>query len=203
MTKEEVKILKDVLLDVYEFLDRFVECYKDDEPIESGEKTDAQRFAEKLPVLKKFLETKDPFTIKKPPIIKLEENKIENPNVQEFLECMFGCDDKTKQTIKNHLYAIAKYARESVNPNYRYCVIDGDISECYLTDDIGVAMEFAAKKSKAQHDWRVLSISKCKDGSWRTFVEGWCDDGHYYERKGEEFLHFDYISQRALVVKKI
>ncbi len=72
MTKEEVRILKDVLLDIYEFLDRFVECYKDDEPIESGEKTDAQRFAEKLPVLKKFLETKDPFTIKKPPIIKLE-----------------------------------------------------------------------------------------------------------------------------------
>lgn len=203
MTKKEIKILQDTLREVYDFLDRFVEMYINDTPVEPGERTDAQILSDKLPIIKGFIDAKNPLTINKPPAIKLEDNKVENPNVQEFLECMFGCDDKTKADIKNHLYYIAKFARESVNPNYKFCVANCNLSECYLTDDIGMAMEFASKKSKGGDSWRVLSIRKCKDG-YRTFIEGYCYDGHYYEEGGSrDFLHFDYIAQVAEIMGKI
>ena len=101
--------------------------------------------------------------------------------------------------FKDYIYTVRKEARESINPNYRYCVFNDDIDECYLTDDISVAMEFAANKSKADtHSWRVCNIIKAHDGSYTTTVEGHCMNGHYLDDGGKRiFLHFDYISQRC------
>ena len=107
--------------------------------------------------------------------------------------------------FKDYIYTVRKEARESINPNYRYCVINDDVDECYLTDDIGAAMEFAANKSKADtHSWRVCNIVKAGDGSYITTIEGHCMRGHYIDDDRRAFLHFDYISQRCEgIVKKI
>jgi hypothetical protein len=100
--------------------------------------------------------------------------------------------------FKDYIYTIRKEARESINPNYRYCVVNDDVDECYLTDDIGVAMEFAANKSKADtHSWGVCNIVKAGDGSYITTIEGHCMRGHYIDDDRRTFLHFDYISQRC------
>ena len=93
-----------------------------------------------------------------------------------------------------------KQARESVNPNYKYCVTDGDIYECWLTDDIGVAMQkahtLAVCKQRIHH---VLKIIKAKDGTYKTTIECcYYDDGRCIDRSdGTVFLHFDFIAQKV------
>ena len=94
----------------------------------------------------------------------------------------------------------------NVNPNYKYCVVYHDASECGLTDDIGVAMEHAALVSKRR---RFDNINVCRivksvnDGTYKTKIEGWCSDGHYYDKvhSDGDYLHFDFIAQRANVYK--
>ena len=99
--------------------------------------------------------------------------------------------------FKDYIFTIRKDARESINPNYRYCVTNDNVDECYLTDDVGVAMEFAANKSKDGSNWTICKIAKAGDSSYRTYVEGYCMNGHYMDGDGRCSLHFDYIAQRC------
>ena len=103
--------------------------------------------------------------------------------------------------FKDYIYTIRNEARESINPHWRYCVCPDNIDECWVTDDIGDAMEFAASKSRDGSIWEVFSIENSGDG-WRLMKEGFCANGHYIESK-MEYLHFDYVEQRCGGVKKI
>jgi hypothetical protein len=101
--------------------------------------------------------------------------------------------------FKDYIYTLTKDTRESIDPNFRYCVVDDNVDECYLTDDIGVAMEFAASKSKeGHHMWHICRIFEAKDGSYKTTIEGFCANGHYIEREDKsDYLHIDFIFQRC------
>lgn len=184
------ELTKQTLHDIYEFLEAFVD-YHIDEPsvLDPGEMTDAQILSTKLPVLKKLLdETKN--------------QETNNPEIEEFMESVFGADEKTMHEIRSHLNILEYRASERINPNYRYCVVDGPLHECYLTDDIGRAMELAASKSKVQGMWSVLRIEKVKDGSYKTFKECFYSGGEYFDSNDYwPFLHFYYIARQAKVQK--
>ena len=157
---------------------------------DDGQPTTAAEVAECLKVLPKSLPQRKASSPRHKPLPKSKMTYAEWLNNPDF---------------KDYIYTVRKEARESINPNYRYCVINDDVDECYLTDDIGVAMEFAANKSKADtHSWRVCNIVKAGDGSYITTIEGHCMRGHYIDDDRRTFLHFDYISQRCEgMVKKI
>lgn len=169
---------------IYDFLQAFVDYYEFDPKVaEDGEPTDAAMLEECLPSLKAVIDSEDV------PTMSIEPQVVVN------------------QVYENdNLYNAIKHARESVNPNYKYCVVYNDASECGLTDDIGVAMEHAAQVSKTR---RLDNINVCRivrsdnDGTYRTKIEGWCSDGHYYDKvHGDgDYLHFDFIAQRANVYK--
>lgn len=179
------KLQKNTLQSVVEWLEAYID-YHIDEPsvLPKGEATDAQILANELPVLKSLLK---------------ERNEIkENPYLQDdFLE------DKTfsGQDIKNALFSAAKFARESVNPNYKYCVVDENLYEVWLTDDLEKAMEAAHNKSKYDGSiWHVYWIKQCRDG-YRCLDECWYSHGEYFEGHRESFLHYDYIAHNAKIHK--
>lgn len=160
---------------IYDFILAFVDYYEFDTQVaDDGKPTDAAVLKECLPSLKAVIESEDIPT--------------------------------TNQYDKDYVYNAVKLARESVNPNYKYCVVYCDASECGLTDDIGIAMEHAATVSKNR---RFDNINVCRifksvsDGTYRTKIEGFCWDGHYYEKShgDRNYLHFDFIAQRANVYK--
>lgn len=166
------------LSEVYRFVERYVEIYKDDEPIEKGIETDAQHFSKILPNIKKILDAQ-------PKIIK--ENKTPKLNEGEIV------------LHKNELYCKLKHAKESVNPNYKYCVVDAYINECYLTQDLFSAMRKAKSLSIIKDCFcYVLEIRKVNDGTYRTFKIGaYKNDYHKDYGNGEMFLHFNYIAERV------
>lgn len=173
------KEMLNALSEVYRFVERYVEIYKDDEPIEKGIETDAQHFSKILPNIKKILDSQ-------PKIIK--ENKTPKLNEGEII------------IHKNELYTKLKYAKESVNPNYKYCVVDAEINECYLTQDLFTAMKKAKSLSIIKDDFSyVLEIRKVNDGTYRTFKIFAYDNDYYKDYGyGEMFLHFNYIAERVL-----
>lgn len=176
------------LSEIYNFLQAYVDYHEGDPLIaDDGEPTDCANLKQWLPSLQAVIKSKK---VSKPkPIVKEKIVEVEIPVIDE-----------------NDVYNAVKKARESVNPNYKYCVVYNDASECGLTDDVGVAMEHAAKVSKTRgHD----NINVCRifksvaDGTYKTKIEGWCSNGHYYDHvHGDgDYLHFDFIAQRANVYK--
>lgn len=178
-TIEINKEMLNALSEVYTFAERYVEIYKDDEPIEKGVETDAQHLYKILPNVKKILNAQ-PKTIKENKTPKLDEGNI--------------------IIHKNELYCKIKHAKESVNPNYKYCVTDAGINECYLTQDLFTAMKKAKALSIINDEFSyVLEIRKVQDGTYRTFKIGAYDNDYYQDYgNGEMFLHFNYIAERVL-----
>lgn len=195
ITKKE----REVLTDIYDWLDAFVE-YNLDFISEDDTETDAQRLSKMLPVLKKVL-TKDE---SKPKVKKVcVERKYKDYN--DIIDLI-----DRNQSLRGYIDTSVRMARESVKPLYKYLVCDSGLSDvcCWVTDDIGKAMEFGVSQSKSRGEmYYVCVINKCDDGSYKTFIDGVCDtDGYnesgldYYDgtRRKElrDYLHFDYIAQR-------
>ena len=178
------KLQKDTLKSVVEWLEAYID-YHIDEPsvLPKGEATDAQILANKLPVLKSILNERN--EVKDSPYLPDEDYEDVT---------LWG------QDLKNALFSAAKFARESVNPNYKYCVFDSSLYEVYLTDDFEKAMGAAQSKSKFGGIWKVCSIKKTRDG-YRCFTECWYNHGEYYEGNRESFLHYDYIAHNATIFK--
>lgn len=178
-------VQKETLERVVEWLEAYID-YHIDEPsvLEEGVPTDAQWLSNDLPVLKGMLSERN--EIKDSPYLPDEDYEDVT---------LWG------QDLKNALFSAAKFARESVNPNYKYCVTDSGLYDVYLTDDFGTAMECASSKSKYKSGmWRVFSIKETRDG-YRCFTECWYNRGEYYEGNRECFLHYDYIAHNAKIHK--
>lgn len=174
---------KSNLTEILNFLQAYVDYHEGDpELADDGQPTDCANLKKWLPSLQAVIESKK--VTKPKPIVKEKVVEVEIPVMS---------------------YDVVKQARESVNPNYKYCVVYDDAGECGLTDDIGIAMEHAAAVSKVRHldIVNVCRISKIHDGTYKTIIEGWCIDGHYYDNVHGDgnYLHFDYIAQRANVYK--
>ena len=210
MTKKKIQkydiTLTNSQLNDFEFLLRFLEAYSDyyadDEPVEDdGEPTDAMRISKALPSIKKAFAKRKKHT-EKPKQKPTQEDDIA---VEHEHDSKVIYKDVVYQDIDNLVYNIAKKERESVNPNYKYCLCDTDLRNCYLSDDMTDIMEFGTKLSKTtDRMFNVLEIFKAHDGSYKTRIIAYCDDGHYVESKTfiyGDYLHFDYIAQIATMHK--
>lgn len=163
---------------IYEFLEAYVEYHIDEKPVEEGFVTDAQMLAMELPVLKSLI----------------EEQRPENVYIDEALK---------DSDPEKWAYGIQRHARECVNPHFKYCVCDYQLTELYLTDDYGAALQKAKDKSKDYGVWRVLSIRQISNGSYMTFVDSFYTDGEYCKGDKCSFLHFDYIAQASGKIVKL
>lgn len=188
--KQITKKQLDALYNAIYFLDAFVDYHIDEEPIEKDEPTDAQMLAALLPTLKSVFKNK-PVPAKKP----AEKEKPAADRVKTY----------TQDEVDNLIYNAKKDAAESVNPNYKFCIVDSSIHECYVTDDEADAMVFAVKKSRVTGMWNVCRIFKAKDGTYKTRIIAFADDGKYYESSSTmmTYLHFNYIAEVCGEVKKI
>lgn len=137
--------------------------------------TDAQMLQESLPFLKTILDSPD----------------VEMQSINSDDEFDFGL--------------IERKAMECVNPNYKYCVVSSEFKKCGLTDDIGDAMEEASFLSKGNNEiFYVLSITKSKDESYKTYIEFFYTNGNYFEENMKrDFVHYNYIAQAVGEVYKI
>ena len=180
ITDEQLSVLREVI----SFLDAYVE-YKIDVESVDGEPTDAEVLSKQVPILKGVFENKD-----------VNEMKFEPRK-----DGMYTDD----QTLKNMMHAERKMAEESVNPNYRYCVVESNIDSCHLTDDEVAAMEFAMGKSRSGGMYYVCEIRKVTDGTYKTFIIGTASDGDYTESDSwhSEFLHYNYLASACSIVGKI
>lgn len=147
-----------------------MEYHIDEKPFEDGFVTDAQMLAMELPVFKSLIEEQQP------------ENA--------YIDAALQDEDPEKWA-----YSIQRHARECVNPHFKYCVCDYKLTELYLTDDYGAALQKAKDKSRDCGIWRVLHIYQISDGSYMTFVDSFYIDGEYHKGDKRCYLHFDYIAQ--------
>jgi len=171
------------LNEVIDFLDRYIEWLDPVEFTDDGEESDFSALSKALSDLRAIAGSK--------PVKKTEAKP--SPDTVTM----------TRRQLNDLIYTERKNAAESVNPNYRYAVVDFDVTECYLTDDIGVAMTKAANMSNSGKDYTVLRIFKARSGEYRTEIEGYCMDGHYEDcEKGRgDYLHFNFIASKCTVEK--
>ena len=165
----------DNIAEICEFARAYANYFADDKPVDDDiEETDAQRLCRLLPAVERFL----------------DEPKPTYPTIATTFD----------EQIESVLRMRERMARESVNPNYKYCVCDGDIYECWLTDDIGAAMQKAHTLAVSKHRiHHVMKICKAKDGTYKTTIECcYYDDGSCIDRSDKQyFLHFDFIAKKV------
>lgn len=173
--------------EVMQFLNAYAEYHISDTD-DDGEPTDAQMLVRNIPVLKKLLEAK--------PKPKTKQKEC-SPNYDKLYE--------TDQKFKNYVDYKMRYARESVNPNCKYCVVNEGLSKLTLTDNLDAAMQYASTRSKMHPytTYMVLRIALMDDGTYKTIKECWYSNGEYFEGHSFYFLHYDYIARCATLTKKI
>lgn len=174
ITKKQLAALGEMV----EFVEAYVEYHITDIPV-TDEPTDAQLLSKILPTVKSVFKNKE---IQKP-----------KPKVVEKIV-----------TDKDALYFAEKRGAESADPNYKYCVCDDELHQCYLSDDEVACMELAAKKSIDGKMWYVYEIRKRYDETFTTYILGIAKNGHYDEKeRAEEFLHYDFIAKSVMEIHKI
>jgi hypothetical protein len=103
--------------------------------------------------------------------------------------------------VTNHDEFMMAIGRESVNPNYKFCMLSESLMDTlYLTDDYEAALRKAKTLSLlSDHVFSVFSIKNTEEG-YKTFYEIQYDGGKPVEPSSYMFLHYDYLSK---VVKNI
>lgn len=177
--------------EVMQFLRAFVDYHIVETPIELDAPTDAQMLEKNIPVLERLL-TKKP-----------KRKRARKPKTVSYSDYDKLYD--TDQIFKNYVDARMRYARESVNPNYKYCVCNNSFGTIWLTDDLDAAMRFASTQSKlnTRTGFSVMKIVQKNDGTYITIKECWYRDGEYYDGDGHYFLHYNYIAQNAFEINKL
>lgn len=177
--------------EVLEFLKAFVDYHIDETLIEPDVLTDAQMLAKNIPVLERLFAEKP------------KRKRTRKPKTVSYSD--YDKLYETDQTFKNYVDARMRYARESVNPNYKYCVCSDSFGSVWLTDDLDAAMRFASTQSKlnTRTSYNVMKIVQKNDGSYITQKECWYNNGKYYDGDGSYFLHYNYIAQNAFEINKL
>jgi hypothetical protein len=178
--------------EVMGFLKAFVDYHIDETTIESAP-TDAQMLLKNIPVLERLLTAKP-----KPKPKPKHTVKTVKPDYGKLCE--------TDNVLRDFVYTQVRNARESVNPNYKYCVWNDDKRTTWLTDDLDAAMRFASTQSKSHtySHYLVLKIVRANDGTYRTVKECFYSNGEYYD--GDKhccFLHYDYIASISDEILKL
>ena len=191
---------REVLTDIAYWLESYIDYFSMDESVEPGEETDAQRFSKMLPILKGLLNKK---ASKQKTKVVYKEKEL-----KDFNDILALIDSNSN--LKGYIDTSVRFARESIRPLYKYLVCDNGLNDvcCWVTNDIGKAMEFGVSRAKERDKmYYVCAILKDCNDTYKAYIEGVCDfDGYnecediYYDgthqKKMREYLHFDYIAQR-------
>ena len=172
--KEITEKEKYALRQVYEFVEAYVDYYCDyvDNP-----ETDAYRMNGCLPFIKSII---DKPTKRKPKPQSVEELILANSELKAYID--------TK----------VRWAKESRNPNYKYCVADASTTRIWLTDDYDKALQFAKTQSKInEDDYVVYSIQQMKDKTYKLKRECSYMEGDYTAASFvyEIYLHYNYVAE--------
>ena len=171
------------LADVLEGYDRnFLEG---DEFDEDGNETDAYIIHRTLPILQKILSRED-------------SNRAPDLTI-------------TKEMVDNATNLAFRRGRESVYPNFKYCIYSHNIcGKLYLTDDIGKAMKKAAELAIYGERYNIYRIVKVnapdtdEHNTYKLILDGFWKRGGYHDPDAYEyFLHYDYIAQTANEIVKL
>lgn len=176
-----------VLTEIYDWLEAFVD-YNLDFISDDGEETDAQRLSKMLPVFKRVL-TKE---ASKPKVKTVTVEKTYT-DVGDIVDLILH-----NPHIKDYFDANIRHARESVNPNYKYCLASTNLDDVWVCDDIGRVMEYGVVLAKTNgKSYNVCSIKEQSDGTYKLFIEGYCSRDGYMESGSSvrDYLHFDYVAR--------
>lgn len=103
--------------------------------------------------------------------------------------------------VQDRIKMAERHGRELVNPNFKYCVFNTDKAEetLWLTDDYEKALWKAKSLSRCGIGfYTVYEIKKAYDGTYKTYSGETYHEGELlFDRKSDEFLHFDYLAQMA------
>ena len=105
----------------------------------------------------------------------------------------------------NHDEFMMYLGRESVNPNFDYCILSESLMDTlYLTDDYETALRKAKSLSiiNKDHVFSVFSIKETEDG-YKTFYEMQYDGGEAVSPSHYMFLHYDYLSRAVKNIVKL
>jgi hypothetical protein len=173
--KEITENEKDALRQMYEFAEEFAEGYAD-----YWDNCDAtKQLKDCLPLVKSIIK-------------KLDKPAKRTPKPQSVEELIL-----TNPELKCYIDAKVRWARESRNPNYKYCVTDGETTRVWLTDDYDKALQFAKTQSITnEDDYVVYSIQQMKDKTYKLKRECFYTDGDYMAASFayELYLHYDYVA---------
>jgi len=183
---------KKLLGSLYEIED-FLEHYIDNlDPVEEvdGEPTDYKILGGAIKDLRKVIKSKP---CKREVVEKIKVVEREGEWENEKYVCI------EKQNLKNLIFTKEKFARESIKPLFRYCVVDVNFNEMGVTDDIGDAMIWGARASRVGHRYNVCRVVERSDKTWVLMIEGYCEDGGYDDAmdKNWEYLHYDFVRQKV------
>lgn len=100
--------------------------------------------------------------------------------------------------LKAYIDTKVRWAKESRNPNYKYCVTDGETTRVWLTNDYDKALQFAKTQSKInEDDYVVYSIQQMQDQTYKLNRECWYTEGDYMAASSayELYLHYNYVAE--------
>lgn len=126
---------------------------------------------------------------------------LETDDVSKKINVLKNIVSSPDYNVTNHDELMMTIGRESVNPNYKFCVLSESLMDTlYLTDDYEAALRKAKTLSLlSDHMFSVFSIKNTEEG-YKTFYEIQYDGGKPVEPSLYMFLHYDYLSR---VVKSI
>ena len=129
------------------------------------------------------------------------ESVIKTDDVSKKISVLKNIVSRPDYNVTNHDEFMMAIGRESVNPNYKFCMLSESLMDTlYLTDDYESALRKAKTLSLlSDHVFSVFSIKNTEEG-YKTFYEIQYDGGKPVEPSSYMFLHYDYLSK---VVKNI
>ena len=168
--KEITEKERNALRQVYEFVEAYVDYYY---LLVDNPETDAHRMNGCLPLIKSII-----------------DKPAKPQSVEELI--------LTNPELKGYIDTKVRWAKESRNPNYKYCVTDGETTRVWLTNDYDKALQFAKTQSKInEDDFVVYSIQQMKDQTYKLKRECFYTEGDYMAASfaHELYLHYNYVAE--------
>jgi hypothetical protein len=134
----------------------------------------------------------------------LKSANLETDDVSKKISVLKNIVSLPDYNMTNHDELMMAIGRESVNPNYKFCVLSESLMDTlYLTDDYEKALRKAKTLSLfSDHVFSVFSIKETEDG-YKTFYEIQYDGGKPVEPSLYMFLHYDYLSRAVKSIVKL
>ena len=129
---------------------------------------------------------------------------LETDDVSKKINVLKNIVSRPDYNVTNHDELMMIIGRESVNPNYKFCVLSESLMDTlYLTDDYKEALRKAKTLSLlSDYVFSVFSIKDTEDG-YKTFYEMQYDGGKPVELIHYMFLHYDYLSRSVKSIVKL